>query len=156
MLKITICCIGQKMPKWVDMAHTELSKRLERKIQVEWIEIPLIKRTASTHLSQILEKEYQLLLDSIPPKAHIICLDAKGKNYSSEGLADRMKELQQIHSHWCIVIGGPEGLHPALKEKASEMWSLSSLTFPHPLVRLILLESLYRSWCILNNHPYHK
>ncbi len=156
MLKITVCSIGQKMPKWVEIASEDLLKRMERKIQLDWIEIPLIKRTGASQLSQILEKEYHLLLDSIPPKAHIICLDAKGKTFTSEGLAKRMDELQHIHSHWCLIIGGPEGLHPALKEKANEMWSLSSLTFPHPMVRLILLESLYRSWCILNNHPYHK
>lgn len=156
MLKITVCALGHKMPQWIDTGCAELAKRLERKIQVEWIELPLLKRTDAQQLNQILEKEYQMMLDSIPTKAHIICLDAKGKNLSSEGLAQRMDELQHHHSHWCILIGGPEGLHPNLKNKCHEMWSLSALTFPHPMVRLILLESLYRSWCILNNHPYHK
>ena len=156
MLKITVVAIGQKMPKWVDEASSELMKRLDRKIQIEWIECPLIKRTNPQHLSQILEKEYHQMLDCIPSKAHSISLDAKGKLYSSEDLAAKMSYLLNLHSHWCILIGGPEGLHPELKVKAHESWSLSKLTFPHPMVRLILLESLYRSWCILNNHPYHK
>ena len=156
MLKITIVAIGQKMPKWVDEASLELMKRLDKKIQIEWIECPLIKRTSSQQLHQILEKEYHQMLDVIPSKAHMISLDAQGKSYSSEALAARMSCLLNRHSHWCILIGGPEGLHPALKVKAHESWSLSALTFPHTMVRLILLESLYRSWCILNNHPYHK
>lgn len=156
MQKITICAVGQKMPKWVNEASQELAKRLHQKMQLEWIELPLIKRSGIQQLSQILEKEYQLFLEAIPPKAHLISLDAKGKLYSSEQLANRMSELQQHTSHWCIIIGGPEGLHPELKAKAEESWSFSPLTFPHPLVRLILLESLYRSWCIQHNHPYHK
>jgi 23S rRNA (pseudouridine1915-N3)-methyltransferase len=156
MQKVTVCAVGQKMPKWVNEASQELAKRLHQKIQLEWIELPLLKRSTNQQLSQILEKELQLFLDAIPTKAHLITLDAQGKLFSSEKLAARMSELQQLSSHWCIVIGGPEGLHPQLKAKALESWSLSPLTFPHPLVRLILLESLYRSWCIQNNHPYHK
>ena len=156
MLKITICSIGQKMTKWVDEASKELSKRLDKKIQIEWIELPLIKRTTDNKLSQIIEKEYESFLNAIPPKAYLIALDANGSNFNSEELANRMSTLQQHYSHWCIVIGGPEGLHPLLKKKAQEMWSLSPLTFPHPMVRLILLESIYRSWCIQHNHPYHK
>lgn len=156
MLKITVVAVGQKMPKWVNDASHELMKRLDNKIQIEWIECPLIKRTNPQQLNQILEKEYHAMLDSIPTKAHIISLDAGGKLYNSEDLADKMSFLLNSHSHWCFLIGGPEGLHPELKAKAHESWSLSKLTFPHPMVRLLLLESLYRSWCILHHHPYHK
>jgi 23S rRNA (pseudouridine1915-N3)-methyltransferase len=156
MLKITICSIGQKMPIWVNEATTELLKRFEHKIQIEWVELPLIKRTTPSQLDQILEKEYVNLLNTIPEKAYLIVLDANGKTFSSEQLSSKMSDLQQQYSHWCFIIGGPEGIHPKLKQIAKEKWSLSSLTFTHPLVRLILLESLFRSWCILNNHPYHK
>jgi len=156
MLKITVCSIGQKMPAWVNQASIELLKRFEHKIQIEWIELPLIKRTTPQQLEQILEKEYLSLINVIPEKAYLIILDADGKQYSSEQFAKKMSDLQLTHSHWCFVIGGPEGIHPKLKSIAQEKWSLSPLTFTHPLVRLILLESLFRSWCILNNHPYHK
>lgn len=156
MLKISICSIGQKMPKWVEVGSAELSKRLENKIMLNWQELPLIKRSHENQLTQILAKESQAMLDSIPNKAHIITLDASGKIFTSESLAERMSELIQVHSNWCILIGGPEGLHSDVKQRAHESWSLSKLTFPHPMVRLILLESLYRSWCILHNHPYHK
>lgn len=156
MLKITVCSIGQKMPKWLSEASSEHLKRLEHKIQMEWIELPLIKRTTHSQLTQILEKEYQSIVSTIPDKSYVIALDALGKSFSSEKLAEKMDELQHTHSHWCIIIGGPEGLHPKLLQVANEKWSLSPLTFTHPLVRLILLESLFRSWCILNNHPYHK
>jgi 23S rRNA (pseudouridine1915-N3)-methyltransferase len=156
MLKITICSIGQKMPKWVDEATKDLGKRLIQKIQVDWVELPLIKRTNPQQLNQIFEREYHTFLEHIPPRAYLIALDAQGKLFNSEQLASRMDDLQNLHSHLCIIIGGPEGLHPKLLKKAQEKWSLSPLTFPHPLVRIILMESLYRSWCIMNNHPYHK
>ena len=156
MLKITVCSIGQKMPKWLNEATSEHLKRLEHKIQIDWIELPLIKRTTSSQLSQILEKEYHSIMSAIPDKTYIIALDAQGQTFSSEKLAAKMDDLQQLHSHWCIIIGGPEGLHPKLLKHAHEKWSLSPLTFTHPLVRLVLLESIFRSWCILNNHPYHK
>lgn len=156
MLKITICSIGQKMPNWLNEASKEFLKRLEHKIHIDWIELPLIKRTTSSQLSQILEKEYHSLLQAIPEKSYIIALDAKGTSFSSEKIAQKMSELQTVYSHWCIVIGGPEGIHPKLLQMANEKWSLSPLTFTHPLVRFILLETLFRSWCIQNNHPYHK
>jgi len=156
MLKITICAIGQKMPGWVNEASSELKKRLIQKIQLEWVELPLIKRSHSQQSNQIFEKEYQSFLDAIPQKAYLIALDAEGQLFDSKQLAARMEELQTQHSHWCIIIGGPEGLHPNLLKKAQQKWSLSPLTFPHPMVRLILLECLYRSWCIQHNHPYHK
>ena len=156
MLKITVCSFGQKMPSWVNQATQELQKRLIGKIQLEWLDLPLIKRSNNQALNQVLEKEYQILTANIPPKAYLIALDPEGHSFSSPDLATKIAHISNINSHLCLVIGGPEGLHPKLKAMAEEKWSLSPLTFSHPLVRLVILESLFRTWCIMNNHPFHK
>lgn len=92
----------------------------------------------------------------MPNGARIIALEIEGKAFSSEELAMKITQLQQISSHLCFLIGGPEGLSSEILSYCDERWSLSKLTLPHPLVRIMLLETLYRAWSIMNNHPYHK
>ncbi|MBA3537020.1 MAG: 23S rRNA (pseudouridine(1915)-N(3))-methyltransferase RlmH [Tatlockia sp.] len=156
MLKITLVSCGNKMPSWVNEGTLEFSKRLQDYASFNLIEIPLIKRGKSSDLSRILEKEAALMAAAIPSGARIIALEIGGDSFSSEKLAAKLEQLQQISSHLCFLIGGPEGLAPALIARAHERWSLSQLTLPHPLVRIVLMETLYRSWSIINNHPYHK
>lgn len=107
-------------------------------------------------LSRMMEKEMKLMRDAIPPNAHVITLDRLGESFSSETLAEKISRLQHTHSHLCFLIGGPEGLSPKLITHSQERWSLSMLTLPHPLVRIVLIEALYRAWSILHHHPYHK
>lgn len=156
MLKITILSFGQKMPAWVLTACHDMQKRLAGKINLEWIDLPLVKRGSNQQLTQVLDKEYQCLMAQLPAKAHVVALDPEGKLSSSKALAQRIAQIQQVNSHLCLVIGGPEGLHPKFKAMVDEKWSLSPLTFSHPLVRLVILETIFRSWCIMNNHPFHK
>jgi 23S rRNA (pseudouridine1915-N3)-methyltransferase len=156
MLKITIVTLGNKMPTWVDQAVKEYAKRLQDHVALNIIELPLIRRGKSTDLSRILDKEMMLMSAAIPPQARLIALDLKGDSFSSEQLALKIDRLQHIASHWCFLIGGPEGLSSELITRSDERWSLSMLTLPHTLVRVTLLEALYRSWSIINNHPYHK
>lgn len=156
MLKITIITVGNKMPIWVDQAVKEFTKRLQDGVAVNIIEIPLIRRGKSNDIARIMEKEMQLMIAAIPTQTRLIALDVTGKAFSSEQLAVRLQDLQQISSHLCFLIGGPEGLSPSLVARSDERWSLSMLTLPHTLVRIVLVETLYRAWSILNNHPYHK
>ena len=156
MLKITVITMGDKMPAWVEQAAKEYSKRLKDGVTLSIVEIPLIKRGKSTDISRIMEKEMILMNAAIPSNAHMIALDVAGESFSSEQLAKKIARLQQITSHLCFLIGGPEGLSSALIERSSERWSLSKLTLPHTLVRIVLLEALYRAWSILHHHPYHK
>lgn len=144
------------MPGWVTQGCDEYSKRMHDGIQVQLIEIPLLTRTKSSDLSRIQEKESALLQNAIPPGSRLIALDVEGKTFTSERLAERIEKLQQITSHICLIIGGPEGLTRDFLARCDEKWSLSSLTLPHPLVRIVLLETLYRAWTIIQNHPYHK
>lgn len=144
------------MPDWVNSGVNEYAKRFHDGIQIKLIEIPLLRRNKSSDLARILEKESALTKDALPANARLIALDMLGKSFSSEELALKLTQLQQISSHLCFIIGGPEGLSNEILTLCDERWSLSKLTLPHPLVRIILLESLYRAWSIINNHPYHK
>ncbi|MGL5741230.1 MAG: 23S rRNA (pseudouridine(1915)-N(3))-methyltransferase RlmH [Legionella sp.] len=156
MLKITIITLGNKMPDWVMQGSNDYAKRFNDGIQLKIIEIPLIRRSKSSDLVRILEKEYALIKEAMPANARIIALAIEGKSFSSEELAGKISKLQQTTSHLCFVIGGPEGLSQEILKQCDERWSLSKLTLPHPLVRIMLLETLYRAWSIINNHPYHK
>jgi 23S rRNA (pseudouridine1915-N3)-methyltransferase len=156
MLKITIITLGNKMPDWVIQGSNEYAKRFNDGIQLKLIEIPLIRRSKSSDLTRILDKESSLIREALPHGSRIIALDIEGKAFSSEDLAQHMTKLQQISSHLCFLIGGPEGLSAETLKLCDERWSLSKLTLPHPLVRIIVLETLYRAWSIMNNHPYHK
>jgi 23S rRNA (pseudouridine1915-N3)-methyltransferase len=156
MLKITVIAVGNKMPDWVVVGSSDYAKRFNDGIQLKLIEIPLTRRSKSTDLVRIMEKEALLIKEAIPNGARIIALDIGGKTFSSEELAVKITQLQQISSHFCFLIGGPEGFAKETLALCDERWSLSKLTLPHPLVRIILLETLYRAWSIINNHPYHK
>lgn len=156
MLEITLIAMGNKMPAWVTEATNEFTKRLREAFKFNLIEIPLMRRSHTHNVARVLEKEALLLDNAIPKQAYLIALDAKGRAFTSETLAQNIGKLQLITPHICLVIGGPEGLPKSLLTKAHERWSLSNLTLPHPIARVVLLEALYRSWSIQNNHPYHK
>ena len=144
------------MPAWVDQAVAEYAKRLKDSVSLTIVEIPLMRRGKSSDLSRIMEKEMALMSAAIPNQARIIALEIAGETFSSEQLAKKIAQLQQTNSHLCFLIGGPEGLAAELVAQSNERWSLSTLTLPHTLVRITLLEALYRAWSILQNHPYHK
>jgi 23S rRNA (pseudouridine1915-N3)-methyltransferase len=156
MLEITLIAMGNKMPAWVTEASNEFTKRLREAFKLHLIEIPLLKRGHTHELARILDKEAARLHAAIPPHAYLISLDLGGTMFSSETLAQHLSHVQHITSHLCFVIGGPEGLPQSCLRESRERWSLSSLTLPHPLARVVLLEALYRAWSIMNNHPYHK
>lgn len=144
------------MPDWVIQGSNDYAKRFNNGIALNFIEIPLIQRNKSSDLARILEKEALLIKQAIPNNTRLIALEIEGKTFSSEELASKITQLQQLSSHFCFLIGGPEGLTEEVLKLCDERWSLSKLTLPHPLVRIILLETLYRAWSIINNHPYHK
>ncbi len=156
MVKLTIVCLGNKMPNWVNEAVETFSKRLREFCTFQLIEIPLQKRGKAHSLKSIQDKEAELLLKQIPVGSYVIALDVNGAMMTSEQLAKKVEKLQQTEPHWCLLIGGPEGILNSILERACEKWSLSALTLPHPIARIVLLESLYRSWTILTDHPYHK
>lgn len=156
MLKITVLACGNKMPAWVNEATAEYRKRLQEFAELQVSEIPLLKRSKNNDLARLMEKEAQLILQALPTHARIITLEINGASFSSEKLAHKLETLKQLNSHWCFIIGGPEGLASNILAMSQERWSLSPLTLPHPLARIVLLEALYRAFTITQNHPYHK
>lgn len=144
------------MPTWVDSAVGEYQKRLQEFCNFTITEIPLQKRSKHSQITPILDKEAKAILNTIPKGAYCIALDSTGTSFTSKKLADKISRLQIVESLWCFIIGGPEGLSATVRQRCQESWSLSELTLAHPLARIILSETLYRSFSILSNHPYHK
>jgi len=155
-MRIRIIAIGTKMPDWVEAGYAEYAKRLPRDVVVEMVELPLAVRSKNTDIQKAMEKEGEAIKAMIMKGEQVIVLDVKGKPWSTEQLAENLAAWKMSGDNFCLLIGGPDGLSPAILQMASIKWSLSPLTLPHPLVRILLIEQLYRACSILQNHPYHK
>jgi len=155
-MKIQLVAVGTRMPDWVETGFKEYQRRFPRDMALELIEIPAGKRGKNADIARILQKEGELMLAAIPKGNHIVSLDLPGKNLKTPELAQQMNKWLLDGRDVSLLIGGPEGLSPECKKAAAQSWCLSALTLPHPLVRVIVAESLYRGWSINNNHPYHR
>jgi len=155
-MKINLIAIGDQMPNWVETAFTDYQKRMPRECQLLLHEIPMPKRSKTTSIEKLKSLEAELILKKIPANNYIIALDEYGKSWSTSSLADEMKLWLTSGQNISIIIGGPDGLASSILQTAKEKRSLSKLTLPHPVVRIIVAEQLYRAWSILNNHPYHR
>jgi 23S rRNA (pseudouridine1915-N3)-methyltransferase len=155
-MKIKLIAVGEKMPAWVTQAYQEYSKRLPRELTLQLIEIPLHKRSKTTNLLQLQQKEGEQMLAAIPSQDYVVALDVQGKTWSTTELSQQLQQWMQQASNVSLLVGGPEGLADNCWPRVQSRWSLSPLTFPHPLVRIIVAEQIYRAWSILSNHPYHR
>lgn len=155
-MNITVLAVGTKMPKWVDQAVIEYSKRFARDIQFRLKEIRPEKRGSGVSAAQVMAAEEERILAAIPPQSFLIVLDERGKAPTSMELADWLKKWQHQGENLCFVIGGADGMTASLKDRARLLMRLSSLTLPHGMVRVLLTEQLYRAQSILHNHPYHR
>lgn len=155
-MEINIIAMGTHMPEWVKLGYHEYAKRLPKKFHFNLLEIPTKKRHKSTDIKQLIEYESQQLLATIPPYGYIIALERTGQPVDSKTIAQKLKNWQLEGLSVNFLIGGPEGLSSECCQKAHVIWSLSHLTLPHPLVRIMLAEQLYRAYTILTNHPYHR
>lgn len=155
-MRIHLLAIGQRMPGWVSDGYNDYAKRLPAECALKLVEIAPAQRGGNADVAQVLRKEGDKMLAAIPKDAIVIALDVRGKAWSTEELARQMKDWMQSGQDVALLVGGPEGLDPRCLERANVRWSLSALTLPHPLVRVVLAEQLYRAWSILKNHPYHR
>jgi 23S rRNA (pseudouridine1915-N3)-methyltransferase len=155
-MRIRLITITHKSPAWIQEGYEEYAKRLPPSCALELIDIPAEKRTVNADLKRITEREGEKMLAAIKANHRVIALDVKGKLWSTEQLASQMASWQQDGRHIDLLVGGPEGLAASCLEKAEEKWSLSPLTFPHILVKLIVAEQIYRAYTILQGHPYHR
>lgn len=155
-MRIHLLAVGTKMPTWVVTATADYLGRMPAHCQVFVRELAAEKRTKSSDLNRICELEGEKLLAAIPAGSLVIALDVLGKSWSTEQLASQLDQWLASGQDVALLVGGPEGLSAACLQRADLKWSLSALTFPHPLVRIILAEQLFRAWSILSNHPYHR
>jgi 23S rRNA (pseudouridine1915-N3)-methyltransferase len=155
-MKLILIAVGNKMPAWVQSGYDEYARRFPRDMPLELIEITAGKRGKNADIKRILEQEGEKMLAAVPRGSKIVTLEVTGDNWSSPVLAGKLTDWQRDGRDVCLLVGGPEGLAPACIEASEAKWSLSALTLPHPLVRVVLAESLYRAWSICTNHPYHR
>ncbi len=155
-MKINLVAVGTKMPGWVTQGFEEYSKRLPRECQLQLLEITPARRGKNAQPEQWKKDEASRILAAIPDSHHVIALEVGGKSWSTEALAGHMQDWLSDGRDITLLVGGPDGLDQSCLQRAGQTWSLSDLTLPHPLVRIVLAEQLYRAWTILQNHPYHR
>ena len=155
-MKLTIINIANKMPKWVVDACDIYLKRINHdKYSCKIVEIKADKNPNKTGLENM-AAESKKIEAVIPTSSFIVVLDEKGLRLDSNEFAAKLDQIVTNNSQITFIIGGADGIHPDLKSKADLVLQLSSLTFPHALVRVVILEQIYRAISILNNHPYHR
>ena len=155
-MRIKLLAVGTKMPAWVEQGVNEYSKRLPPEIKFEIKEIPPGKRGKGADIKRAIAAEGQQMLAAIPEADKVIALEVTGRAWGTEKLAGELQQWQREGDNITLLVGGPDGLASECQARANQQWSLSALTLPHPLVRIVLAEQLYRAWAINNNHPYHR
>lgn len=155
-MKINIIAIGTQMPSWITEGVNEYLIRMPLDYQVTFTEVPAIKRQKNADINAILEKEGVALLAKSLPSQFNIALDREGKEIDTKMLSRSLQTWHDEQQDINLLIGGPEGIHPRILKQAHLIWSLSKLTLPHPLVRVLITEQLYRAYTIIKNHPYHR
>lgn len=155
-MKIRMLAVGSKMPSWIEQGIAEYSKRMPADCRIEIVELPIGPRGKGQSVAKAIEKEGQAMLAAMRPQNTCVALEVLGKPWSTPQLSENMAQWRMQGGDVDLLIGGPDGLSPECVKMARQKWSLSPLTLPHPLVRVLVAEQLYRAWTILNNHPYHK
>lgn len=155
-MRIRLIAVGSKMPHWVGEGWQEYVKRLPAELSLELIEIPLSTRSRNADVSRLIRQEGQAMLARVQPGERIVTLEVEGRSWSTEQLAAELDRWRLDARTVNLMVGGPEGLAAEVRARSEQRWSLSPLTLPHPLVRILVGEQLYRAWTILSGHPYHK
>ncbi len=144
------------MPGWVEQGYAEYARRLPPECSLALSEIALTKRPKGGDVARLIRAEGDKMLAAVPKGARVVTLEVTGRPWSTEQLSSRLDFWLAEGRDLALMVGGPEGLAPQVQAAADERWSLSPLTLPHPLVRIVVAEQLYRAWSILQGHPYHK
>jgi 23S rRNA (pseudouridine1915-N3)-methyltransferase len=155
-MQLTIAAIGQRMPAWVQTSWKEYARRFGRGVSLELKELPLARRSKNSDVAALCQAEGEALLAAVPAGHRVIALDERGVQWSTAELAQQLELWMREERGVCFLVGGPDGLPDCCREQAQNVWALGRLTLPHPLVRTLLAEQLYRAWTITQNHPYHR
>ena len=144
------------MPSWVTEGFNEYAKRMPSEMRIELVELPLGPRGKNQPVEKAIAREGEAMLKAIAANNGVVALDVPGKPWSTEQLTKQLLSWRDSGRNYDFLIGGPDGLAPECIARAGQSWSLSPLTLPHPLVRILLVEQLYRAWTLNAGHPYHK
>lgn len=155
-MKLHILAVGHRMPGWITTGFEEYTKRMPPELRIELREIKPEPRTANRPAAQVMAIERQRIEAALPKAVRIVALDEHGADWTTVRLASALPDWQRAGLDVAFVIGGADGLDPALKARADVLLRLSSMTLPHGVARLLLAEQLYRAWTITQNHPYHR
>ena len=155
-MKIHLIVVGTRMPDWVVAGYSEYAKRLPAECALLLHEVAAGKRGKLADIARILQAEGQNMLAKAPKGAKLIALDPKGQAWDTGALSKNLDKWMLEGQDIALLVGGPEGLSGECRAQAKQHWSLSNLTLPHPLVRVVVAEALYRAWSLLKNHPYHR
>lgn len=155
-MKLQLIAVGSKMPAWVQTGFHEYAKRMPKELSPQLVEIPVGHRPKNGAVAEAIKAEGEAILQAIPAGYKAVMLDVQGKAWSTEQLADQLAHWRMEGDNLAFIIGGPDGLSAQCLSRADAKWSLSPLTLPHPLVRIVWMEQLYRAWTLLQGHPYHK
>ena len=155
-MRTRLISVGERMPAWVAEGFAEYRKRLSRELPLDLVEVSLGNRGKSRDPARAMVDEGASVLAAIPADTHVVALDGRGKPWSSQQLAEQLGEWRMQGRDLAILIGGPDGHAAEVLKRANQRWSLGPLTLPHMLVRLIVVEQLYRATTILAGHPYHR
>ncbi|MBS0359501.1 MAG: 23S rRNA (pseudouridine(1915)-N(3))-methyltransferase RlmH [Proteobacteria bacterium] len=155
-MKINLLAFGTHLPAWVNEGYQEYSKRLSQDIRLNLVELEIPKRTKSSDIQKLKLEESEKLLSKIPTGNRVVALDEHGDVWDTKTLASKLQTWLQESQDISLLVGGPDGLAKPCLEKANHLWSLSRLTFPHGLVRVIIAEQIYRAWSVIKQHPYHR
>lgn len=154
-MRIRLIAVGTRMPAWVETGYAEYATRLPRELKLELVELPVEHRGKNADIARLRDAEGAALLKAAGA-ARIVAFDEHGTQPDTVGWATALRGWMQHGRDVALLVGGPDGHAPAVLAKAEAKWSLSKLTFPHPLVRVIVAEQLYRAWTLIQNHPYHR
>lgn len=155
-MKLVVAAVGTRMPDWVSTAWDDYAKRMPADCALELREIKAEDRRTGKSPAQMMALEAERLNAIVTPGAVTVALDEKGRDVSTMDVFRSLEQWRATTSQVVFFIGGPDGLDDTLKRDANLRWRLSSMTLPHPMVRVVLAEQLYRAWAIMNNHPYHR
>lgn len=155
-MHIRLIAVGERQPSWVDSAFEDYAARLPRQWQFRMETIATAKRQKSSPVESAVAAEAEKILGKIKPAEHVVVLDERGKQFSSKELAHELDDWQTMGADVVFVIGGPDGVSKDVLGRANTRWSLSKLTLPHGLARVLFAEQIFRAWSLSTGHPYHR
>ena len=155
-MHIRLLAVGDRQPAWVNDAYAIYAERFPREWKFRLDTIPTVRRSKNDKSRQAMEAEGEQVLAKLQDAEQVVLLDERGKALSSSGLASKLGDWQRDGRDLCLVIGGPDGVSDACRRRADFTWSLSPMTLPHGLARVLVAEALYRVWSMNSGHPYHR